>query len=292
MFSLSVPKWLKQHLFTGKDFADLTAEELTDLKIRLGNFNSDQPDVSVIIPAWNEENNIFHALSSLASNKTNLKVELVVINNNSNDNTQQVLDQLGVRSYFELKQGIAHARQRGLETAKGKYHLCADSDTFYPPLWIDTMVKPMLKDSGVTGVYGRYAFIPPEGQGRLGLWLYERLTGIMVQIRKRKREYVNTLGFSMGFVTQVGRDTGGFKVNKERKFDNAAGSEYYTEESEDGTMALNLLKMGRLKLVRDNDARVYTSPRRLLFEGSIWSAFTSRFKKHSSGMGEYITGKH
>ncbi|EHQ25712.1 glycosyltransferase family 2 protein [Mucilaginibacter paludis] len=291
MFSFSVPKWLNKHLFTGKNFADLSEAELADLKKRLSRFKDDQPDVSVVIPAWNEENNIFHALSSLASAETDLKVEIVVINNNSTDRTQQVLDELGVRSYFEIKQGIAHARQCGLEMAKGKYHLCADSDTFYPPKWIDIMVKPMMKDPGITGVYGRYAFIPPEGQGRLGLWLYERFTGIMVQIRKRNREYMNTLGFTMGFVTEIGRTTGGFKVGKERKFDNAAGSEYFTEESEDGTMALNLKKKGRLKLVRDERARVFTSPRRLLLDGGVWAAFTNRFKRNTGGMAEYITGK-
>jgi len=289
MFSL--PKWLAPHLFTGKKFNDLTAAEITDLQNRISKFKHEQPDISVVIPAWNEENNIFRTLSSLSANETNYKVEIVVINNNSKDNTQAVLDQLGVRSYLQPEQGTPHARQMGLEKAKGKYHLCADSDTFYPPKWIDLMVKPMVEDTGITGVYGRYCFIPPEGQGRFGLWLYELMTGVLVQIRKRKREYLNTLGFNMGFVTQVGRDTGGFKVNQVRKFDNAAGSDYFVDEAEDGTMALNLKKKGRLKLVLDSKARVFTSPRRLMYDGGVWAAFKNRFKGHGSGMGEYITGK-
>jgi len=201
------------------------------------------------------------------------------------------LDEIGVRSYFEATQGIAPARQSGLEKARGKYHLCADSDTFYPPLWIDTMVAPMEKDSSIVGVYSRYSFIPPEGQGRLGLWFYEVLTGILVQIRKRKREYLNTLGFNMGFVTEIGLKNGGFKVKKARVFDNAAGSELFSEESEDGTMALNLKKTGHLKLILESKARAYTSPRRLMYDGGIWAAFKNRFKSHSSGMGEYVTGK-
>ena len=289
MFSL--PKWLAPHLFTGKKFSDLTTAELADLQNRISKFKHEQPDISVVIPAWNEENNIFRTLSSLSANETDYKVEIVVINNNSKDNTQAALDQLGVRSYLQPEQGTPHARQMGLEKAKGKYHLCADSDTFYPPKWIDLMVKPMVEDTGITGVYGRYCFIPPEGQGRFGLWLYELMTGVLVQIRKRKREYLNTLGFNMGFVTQVGRDTGGFKVNQVRKFDNAAGSDYFVDEAEDGTMALNLKKKGRLKLVLDSKARVFTSPRRLMYDGGVWAAFKNRFKGHGSGMGEYITGK-
>jgi glycosyltransferase involved in cell wall biosynthesis len=286
-----LPKWIKPHLFTGKKFDDLTPAEIADLQQRIAGFKEEQPDISVVIPAWNEENNIFRTLSSLSANKTRYKVEIVVINNNSKDRTQEVLDQLGVRSYLQPEQGTPHARQMGLEKARGKYHLCADSDTFYPPQWIDLMVKPMVDNEGITGVYGRYSFIPPEGQNRIGLWLYELLTGVLVQIRKRNREYLNTLGFNMGFITEVGRTTGGFKVNQVRMFDNAAGSDYFVDEAEDGTMAVNLKKKGRLKLVLGKKARVFTSPRRLLYDGGIWAAFMNRFKSHGSGLGEYVTGK-
>jgi glycosyltransferase involved in cell wall biosynthesis len=291
MSIFSLPKWIEPHLFTGKKFSDLTPAELTDLKTRVSKFKHEQPDISVVIPAWNEANNIFRTLSALSANQTDFKVEIVVINNNSTDNTQAVLDEIGVRSYLESTQGTPHARQLGLEKARGKYHLCADSDTFYPPKWIDTMVAPMIKDSGITGVYGRYSFIPPEGQNRLGLWFYELLTGVLVQIRKRNREYLNTLGFNMGFVTEIGRTTGGFKVTGVRMFDNAAGSDYFVEEAEDGRMAVNLKKKGRLKLVLDRNARAFTSPRRLLYDGGIWAAFKNRFRSHGSGLGEYVTGK-
>jgi glycosyltransferase involved in cell wall biosynthesis len=291
MSIFALPNWIKPHLFTGKKFDDLTPSEIADLQKRIAGFKEEQPDISVVIPAWNEENNIFRTLSSLSANQTKYKVEIVVINNNSKDRTQQVLDQLGVRSYLQPEQGTPHARQMGLEKARGKYHLCADSDTFYPPQWIELMVKPMVEDEGITGVYGRYSFIPPEGQNRLGLWFYEMFTGVLVQIRKRNREYLNTLGFNMGFVTEVGRTTGGFKVNQVRMFDNAAGSDYFVDEAEDGTMAVNLKKKGRLKLVLDRKARVFTSPRRLLYDGGIWAAFMNRFKSHGSGLGEYVTGK-
>lgn len=291
MSIFGLPEWITPHLYTGKKFADLTAVELADLKNRISNFRHEQPDISVVIPAWNEANNIFRTLSAMSANKTNYKVEIVVINNNSTDDTQQVLDEIGVRSYLESKQGTPHARQLGLEMARGKYHLCADSDTFYPPKWIDTMVAPMIKDTNIVGVYGRYSFIPPEGQSRFGLIFYEMITGILVQIRKRKREYMNTLGFNMGFVTEVGLTTGGFKVTGVRMFDNAAGSDYFVEEAEDGRMAVNLKTKGDLKLILSKNARAFTSPRRLMYDGGIWAAFKNRFKSHGSGLSEYVTGK-
>lgn len=286
-----LPSWIKSHQFIGKKFADLSQNEVSDIKTRISRFQDDEPEVSVMIPAWNEENNIFRALSSLASSNTQRKVEIVVINNNSTDQTQKVLDTLGVRSYFQPIQGISFARQLGLENAKGKYHLCADSDSFYPPDWIDCMVKPMEKNPKIVGVYGRYAFLPTAGNNRFLLWFYERVTGILVWLRKSKREYINFLGFNMGFVTEVGLKNGGFKVTDIRKFDNALGSEYHVDEAEDGRMAINLMKTGNLKLVRTNKARVFTSARRLISEGGLLKSFTKRLKLHSKRMSEYVKGR-
>ena len=288
---LYLPEWLKPHLFTDKKFIDLTLDDIADLQLRISNYQDNYPEVSVVIPAWNEQDNIYRALSSLASTNTKRKVELVVINNNSNDETQKVLETLGVRNYLQPIQGTPFARQLGLEKARGKYHLCADSDTFYPPDWIDSMVAPMEEDKNIVGVYGRYAFLPPISNGRPFLWFYERVTGILVRLRKRKREYINVLGFNMGFVTQVGLANGGFKVTDVRKFDNALGSEYFVDEAEDGRMAINLKKSGSLKLVISNKARVFTSSRRLVAEGGILKSFTNRLKTHTQRILEYLTGK-
>jgi len=90
MSIFGLPAWLKPHLYPGKTFSDLSATELADLKSRISKFTHDQPDISVVIPAWNEANNIFRMLSALSANQTKHKVEIVVINNNSTDNTQQV----------------------------------------------------------------------------------------------------------------------------------------------------------------------------------------------------------
>jgi glycosyltransferase involved in cell wall biosynthesis len=288
---LYLPAWLKPHLYINKNFADLTEIDLIDIKTRISKFQDDLPEVSVMIPAWNEQNNIYRALSSLASSNTRRKVEIVVINNNSTDETQKVLETLRVRNYFQPIQGISFARQLGLEKARGKYHLCADSDTFYPPDWIDNMVAPMEADKNIVGVYGRYAFLPPKSNGRPFLWLYERITGILIRLRKKNREYINVLGFNMGFVTEVGLKNGGFEVNDVRKFDNALSSKYFVEEAEDGRMAINLKKSGRLKLVISNKARVFTSSRRLVAEGGILKSFTNRLKTHTQRMAEYLNYK-
>lgn len=290
MSLFSLPTWAGKHLYPGKDYQNLPVQALESLKERLSKFSSDEPEVSIVIPAWNEQDNIFRSLSSLADTKTKRKVEIIVINNNSTDNTQALLDKLGVRSYIQHKQGTPFARQLGLEVAKGKYHLCADSDTIYPPLWLELMVQPMETTKEIVGVYGRYSFIPAKGKNRSAYILYEWLTGILVRIRKRKREYINVLGFNMGFITEVARSTDGFKVNQARVFDNALGSEYFVDEAEDGRMAMRLKEKGKLKLVTSPKARVYTSSRRLEAEGGIVQSFTYRIKTHLSKWKEYLKG--
>lgn len=288
MSLLGLPKWILPHLFTNKRFEDLTEREIQALRERISRFKNETPEVSVVIPAWNEENNIYRTLSSLSASNTRYKVEIVVVNNNSTDGTQKVLDTLGVRNYLQTIQGTPFARQMGLDHARGKFHLCADSDTFYPPDWIDLMVAPMAKDPNITGVYGNYAFIPPAGQSRSGLWLYEKFAGMMIQIRKKNREYLNVYGFNMGFVTEVGRRTGGFRVSGSRVYANIVGSDFQNE-AEDGRMALNLKKEGNLKQVTSPKATVFTSPRRLLDDGSISKAFLNRAKRQLQGMRDYLS---
>jgi glycosyltransferase involved in cell wall biosynthesis len=285
-----MPGWVKQHQYPNKKFSDLSSKEIDDLNEKLKRLSSENPEVSIVIPAWNEENNIFRSLSSLASTNTKLAVEIIVVNNNSTDQTQMVLDRLGVKSEFEILQGISYARQSGLMKAKGRFHLCADSDTLYPPSWIDLMIEPMLKSNEIVGVYGRYSFLPLPNSKRLTLSIYESITGVLVRIRKKKREHLNVLGFNMGFVTEIGVRNGGFHVKQVRKFHNVLGSEDFIEEAEDGRMALNLKKSGKLKLVTHPKARVFTSSRRLAAEGGIVTSFTNRLRLHSTRLLEYFTG--
>ena len=284
MTPLTLPDWLPPHLFADKTFRDLTPAEVEALRRRLALFKPAAPEVSVVIPAWNEADNIFRTLSSLAANVTSQRVEIIVVNNNSTDSLQQVLDTLGVVSYFEPRQGIAYARQLGLEKARGTYHLCADADTFYPPHWIELMTQPMRSSADVTGVYGRYAFLPPHGQGRRSLWVYEFFASLMVQVRKKKQEAWNVLGFNMGFVAAVGRTTGGFQTDEVRVFHN----EQNVEESEDGRIAVRLSSRGQLNMVTAAKALVFTSSRKILQDGSVFQAFLNRFRRHVSRVSDYI----
>ena len=119
-----------------------------------------KPEVSVVIPAYNEEKDILRTLHSLSANVTGRSVEIVVVNNNSKDNTEALVRAAGVTCVNETIQGITAARNAGLAAATGKYVLNADADTLYPKDWIEQMVAPLANNEGVSITYGRFSFIP------------------------------------------------------------------------------------------------------------------------------------
>ena len=78
------------------------------------------PEVSVVIPAYNEEKDILRTLHSLCANNTTRSVEIIVVNNNSKDNTEALVKATGIACILETTQGITAARNAGLAAATGK----------------------------------------------------------------------------------------------------------------------------------------------------------------------------
>lgn len=127
------------------------------------------PLVSVVAIAHNEENRIFSCLWSICENNCHFPIEIIVINNHSTDNTESILKKLGVTYYNEEQKGPGFARQCGLNHAKGKYCVCIDSDTMYPPLYITTMTKA-LQQKGVMAAYALWSFLPDKHYSQTGLF--------------------------------------------------------------------------------------------------------------------------
>jgi len=225
------------------------------------------PEVSIVMPAYNEEDNIAQTLASLCQNKTTRSVEIIVVNNNSRDRTQELIDACGVKSIFQPIQGITVSRNAGLAEATGKYILNADADSIYPQNWIDLMVDP-LDDNRNALTYGRFALIPTGNTGRLTYFFYEYIAEFSRWINKFiKDEAVNVYGFNSGF-----RREQGLSVDS---FNHPEGT------NEDGWMALKLRNKGygRLYLVKDIRAMVWTTDRRIELDGGLIQGTVKRLKR-------------
>lgn len=226
------------------------------------------PEVSVVIPAYNEEKNILRTLLSLSSNNTARPVEIIVVNNNSKDKTEALVKATGVTCILETRQGITAARNAGLKAASGKFVLNADADSIYPPDWIEEMVAPLAQGDTVAITYGRFGFIPTGRTSRTSYFFYEQLADTTRWINKTFREEaVNVYGFNSGF-----RRSQGLEVNG---YDHPPGA------NEDGWLALKLREkgFGKLHCVSTPKAMVWTADRRIEMDGGLWKALFMRAKR-------------
>lgn len=101
--------------------------------------------VSIVIPAYNEEDYIDLCLQSLVWQKTQYKFEVIVVDNNSKDKTKNIAlsyrNKLNIRVISEKQQGRGIARWRGFEEAKGEVIFSTDADTILPEDWIERFMK-------------------------------------------------------------------------------------------------------------------------------------------------------
>ncbi len=241
--------------------------KMTEIRAGFERLLKGNPEVSVVIPAYNEEDSILKTLSCLSRSTTNRSVEVIVVNNNSKDRTEALVNAAGVRCILETTQGITPARNAGLAAARGKYILNADADTLYPPDWIERMVKP-LDNEKVASVYGRFSFIATAGTPRIVYFFYEYAADFMRWLNKTFREEaVNVYGFNSGFRREQGVAVEGF--------DHPPGS------NEDGWLALKLRNkgFGKLYYVTNTKALVWTTDRRIQIDGGLWKGFLKRIKR-------------
>lgn len=85
-----------------------------------------QKQVSVIFPAYNEEENIGSATSDFLS--MGLVDELIVVDNNCTDKTAEVAKLGGAKVVKETRQGYGFALARGMKEATGSFVILAEPD--------------------------------------------------------------------------------------------------------------------------------------------------------------------
>ena len=280
--------WYEEYLsIYEKPFNEVPQEIINKTHDQLMALQSNEPLVSIIIVAYNEEKHLQACLWSLSETKSKYPVEFIgvyneektigkvvrdakaalpeatiyVYNNNSKDRTAEIYQKSGIPYYTEHQHTCGYARQCGLNQAKGKYTMCIDSDTVYPPHYIEIMVDNLMKP-GISAVAAMWSFYPNEKHSKLQLKMYEFCRDIYIRIQNINRPELSVRGLAFGYETA-----------------NAMKEGYRVEllRGEDGSMALAMKKYGKIKFVYDNRCRVITGYGSLK-ENSLLAAIWNRFK--------------
>jgi len=101
---------------------------------------SNEPLVSYVIGIRNMEHTVGKTIESILNQEYPNK-EIIVINDGSDDHTEDVLKRYPIKSINTEKIGISNARNLGLKNSKGKFIAFTDADCELDPLWTKNMLK-------------------------------------------------------------------------------------------------------------------------------------------------------
>ncbi|CAG1769507.1 partial Glycosyltransferase GlyG, partial [uncultured bacterium] len=133
-----------------------------------GQFASDKPLVSVIVPAYNAEAYIAHTLNSVLS-QTYKNIEVIVVDDGSHDGTAQIVETIAQRDdrvtlLRQPNSGVAAARNLAIQKSRGEYIAPVDADDIWYPQKIEKQVHCMLHAEPSTGlVYAWSVHIDERG---------------------------------------------------------------------------------------------------------------------------------
>ena len=103
---------------------------------------SSPPSVTVIVPVRNGEKTIKPLLDSLQKlDYKNDKVEVIIVDGNSSDMTQDIVKKYPVKLVVEKRKGLNVARNTGIKKGNGEIVAFTDSDCIVPSNWITKIVE-------------------------------------------------------------------------------------------------------------------------------------------------------
>ena len=238
-----------------------------EVKGKLADRQSDSPLVSVVVIAYNEERRLAACLWSLSELQTKYPIEILGVNNNSKDRTEEVFRRLGIPSYNESKQSPGFARQCGLDHARGKYYFCIDADTFYPCQYVDLMMTK-LTSPDVSCVSSFWSFFPDENHSRFGLFLFELVRDLFLFAQHFKRPELCVRGMVFAFNVEYAKHV---KIRTDIR------------RGEDGSLALSLKPFGKIAFLYNRKARPVTGYGTIGHQ-SLWQSFIQHVKIQGKGI--------
>ena len=192
--------------------------------------------VSVVIPAFNEEKYIGDTLNSLlkSEQQTNINYEVILVDNNSSDKTVEVAQKfskgMNLRIIKEEKQGRGAARARGFAEAKGEIVLSADADTIFYKNWIEELTLTI--KGNIVAVTTSCKIIDSSSFNNA---IFNFLQPWLTRGYKIIFGHFWLAGFSFGILKEIYQKSGGFDSN--------------LQGQEDIDLSLKVAKFGKIKFI-------------------------------------------
>jgi glycosyltransferase involved in cell wall biosynthesis len=192
--------------------------------------------LSIIICTYNRDKYIYSCLKSIAANDFALEnYEIVLVNNNSTDRTESEcqrfqLDfpQVPFRYFIEKNQGLSHARNRGVQEAKGNVFLFLDDDAFVDKDYLRNLWKNVAKYPDMAAFGGKITPLFESGKSPkwLSRWTYLWVSAIDMGKNVRLFEGAKyPIGANMGILKKTLENAGNFNPNLGRSKKNLMGGE-------------------------------------------------------------------
>lgn len=192
-------------------------------------------ELSVIVPTYNRHQSLRKTLECLRlqENVSDLKWEVVVVDNNCTDGTSDVVLAIArnfpvpLRLLVERKQGASNARNLGIAEANGRFLMFTDDDVRPKCRWVETTYATF-KTHRCDGVAGR---IELEWNCSRPKWLTDDLLGFLAALdygdeeRQLANEDCPPFGPNMAFTRKVFQTIGNFDPALGRSGGSLAGGE-------------------------------------------------------------------
>ena len=251
----------------GKPFSEVSQDTIESIRQQLQRLQNPKPLLSVVVIAYNEECRLASCLWSLSELQTKYPIEILGVNNNSKDKTEEVYQSLGLPYFNETRQSPGFARQCGLQNAKGKYHFFIDADTFYPSCYVDKMMEKLTKP-GVSCVGTFWSFYPDKQHSAFSLFLFELIRDTFLWVQHFKRPELNIRGMTFAFNADYARQCT-IRTDIRR--------------GEDGSLALELKRFGKIVFLYNRKARPVTGYG-TIGKQSVWQSFIDHAKVQMKGI--------
>lgn len=178
--------------------------------------------VTVVVPVRNRELTIQPLLDSLQKlDYDRNKVEVIVVDGNSTDKTQEIVKKYPVKLVVEKRKGLNLARNTGIKCSKGEIVAFTDSDCIVPPNWITKIVENF-KDPKVSCVGGSAKALDCDFVSQYADNSIVRLMPFFTkreELEKVKPFFRHPAGCNMAFRRKVAEEVGYFDENIRYGFD-------------------------------------------------------------------------